>query len=137
MAGSVYTASLLVRRRRSRGFTFVELLATVVLLAIVLPTVMGGISMCLSMAGAARQEAQASSLAYGKLMQLVAEGTWQQDASLAGDFGTEQPGYRWTAEVSDWDSTVLKQIDVTVWWRHRNRDRSVVISTLAYTGGTL
>ena len=126
-----------VRTIRRRGFTFVELLATVVLLGIVLPVVMGGVSMCLFASGVARHQAEASSLAYGKLMELLAEKEWQGTSDLAGDFGTDQPDYRWTAEISDWEDTTLKQIDVTVWWTYRSKDRSVVISTLVYTGETL
>jgi prepilin-type N-terminal cleavage/methylation domain-containing protein len=119
-----------------RGFTFIEILATLVLLAIVLPAVMGGFSLCLATADFAHHQAQASFLAHGKLMELVAGEQWQK-TDLSGDFGTDQPGYRWTAQVSTWDSAgLLQQIEVTVWWRQRGQDRSVVLSTLAYTGGT-
>ncbi len=118
-----------------RAFTFLEILATLVLLAIVLPAVMGGISLCLSTADFARHQTQASFLAQGKLMELVAGGQGQQ-VELAGDFGTDQLDYRWTAQFSDWDGGTLRQLDVTVWWRQGGQDRHVVLSTLIYTGGT-
>jgi len=116
-----------------RAFTFIEILATMALLAIVLPAVMTGISLCLSTAGLAKQQAQASSLGHSKLMELVAGGQWQQ-TSLAGDFGDQWPDYRWAAQVSNWDGTVLRELDLTVSWRHQGKDRNVMLSTLVYTG---
>ena len=115
------------------AFTFVEILATMAMMAIVLPAVMNGISLCLSAAEVAGQQSQASSLGHSKLMDMVAAGQWQH-ADLAGDFGDDWPDYRWTAEVSDWDEASLRQVDVTVWWRLRGTDRSVTLSTLVYTG---
>jgi len=117
-----------------RAFTFIEILATMALLGIVLPAVMAGISLCLSTANVAKRQSQASSLAYGKLTELVTEGQLQH-ASLEGDFGEDWPDFRWTAQVSDWDEAWLRQVDVTVWWSHRGIDRSVTLSTLVYTGG--
>lgn len=124
-----------IGRRRRRAFTFVEILATMALLAIVLPAVMGGISLCLSTASLARRQAEASALCQGKLMELVAEGQWQH-AEAGGDFGPEWPDYRWTAKVTDWDGELVRQLDVTVLWRHRYAERGVTLSTLVYTGGT-
>ena len=119
---------------RRHAFTFIEILATMALLSIVLPAVMNGISLCLSTADFASRQAKASSLGYSKLMELVALEQWQQ-ANLSGDFRPEQPDYRWTAQVSDWDGT-LRQMDVTVLWRQAGQQRSVELSTLVDTGGS-
>jgi Tfp pilus assembly protein PilV len=116
-----------------RGFTFVEVLATLTFVAIVLPPVMNGISLSLTTALVAKQQAQASVLGQSKLMELVDQGGWES-GGLAGDFGADWPGYRWTAQVSDWDGTTLRQVDVTVAWKQANKDRSVAFSTLVYTG---
>jgi len=133
MANAFRASKTAIKRAGRRGFTFVEILATLTLLAIVLPVVMTGISLSLSVASLAKQQAQASSLAHAKLMELAVEGQWQQ-ASLSGDFGEDWPEYRWTAQVSDWDGGVLEQLDVTVWWRYRGAERSGTLSTLVYTG---
>jgi prepilin-type N-terminal cleavage/methylation domain-containing protein len=115
-----------------RAFTFIEILATIALLAIVLPSVMAGISISLTAGGLARQQAQASSLANGKMMELAVAGQWEH-AILSGDFSPDQPDFRWTAQVADWDGTALRQLDVTVSWSHRGKDRSVTVSTLVNT----
>ncbi len=58
--------------RMRRGFTFVEILATIALMAIVLPSAMAGISVALAAGSYAKQQSQASTLAHGKMMELVA-----------------------------------------------------------------
>ena len=124
-------------RRRGgggRGFTLIEILATMTLLAIVLPTAMNGISLCLATAEQARSRAEAAELAQAKLAELVAGQQWQH-ASLSGDFGADWPDYRWTAQVTGWEGTILQQVEVTVSWKHRGRECAVTLATLAYTGG--
>jgi len=122
-------------RHEGRAFTFIEILATLVLLAIVLPAVMTGISLSLSAADFAKRQAEAADLGQNKLMELLTDGQWQS-ASLAGDFGTQYPEYRWTAEATDWQGGVLlRELELTVWWRGGGKDRSLVLSTLVYTGG--
>lgn len=116
-----------------RAFTFIEILATLTLLAIVLPPVMQGISLCLATAEFAKQQAQASSLCHGKLMELTAGSQWQQ-TQLAGDFSPDRPEFKWTAQVSEWDGTLVQQLDVTVTWQSRGKNRQVTASTLVYSG---
>lgn len=123
------------RRPRRRAFTLVEVLVTMSFLAIILPPVMTGISLSLSTGSLAKQQAEASSLAYSKMTELLAAAQWQQ-TSFSGDFQPDQPDYRWTAQVSDWDGTATRQLDVTVTWRHHGRDRNVTLSTLVYTGAS-
>ena len=115
------------------GFTFVEILATIAFMAFVLPSVMAGISLSLSAGGAARQESQVAALGHAKLMELVANAQLQ-DAQSSGDFGTEWPDGRWTAQVSDFD-TSLRQVELTVRWRHAQHERTITMDTLVYTGG--
>ena len=122
-----------VGRARRGAFTFIEILATMALLGIVLPAVMSGISLCLATADVAKRQAQASALGHDKLMELVAEENWQQGA-VSGDFGQDWPEYRWTAQVADWDGGALRELDVTVLWQQRSRQRSVTMSTLVSTG---
>jgi prepilin-type N-terminal cleavage/methylation domain-containing protein len=152
------------RETRARtGFTFVEILATVAIMAIVLPTVMAGISVALSASQSARRQAEASSLAHGKLSELVGNNQWQ-DMATEGDFKPDWPDYRWAAQLSTWDSGAsqlnsglqlgaiqqqqntaqqqqntalqlqyIEQLDVTVTWTQSGHDRSVTLSTLVNT----
>jgi prepilin-type N-terminal cleavage/methylation domain-containing protein len=118
-----------------RGFTLVEILATLALVAIILPVAMSGISLALRVADESRRQTEATALAQSKMAQIVAYGEWQT-SSLAGDFSPDWPDYRWTAQVSDWQGQTLRQLDVQVFWNLRGRDRSVTLSTLVYTGSS-
>jgi len=118
-----------------RAFTLVEVLATLVLVAIILPVAMSGISLALETAGVSRRQTEATALAHAKMEEIVATGQWQ-NAELAGDFAPDRPEYRWSAQVSQWQGTQLQQLDVQVSWNQRGRDRSVTLTTLAYTGGS-
>jgi len=122
------------RAASRRGFTFIEVLATMVLLGIVLPAVMNGISVCLAAAQSARRQVQAGELGQGKLMEVVALKQWTA-AQTNGDFGPDWPEYRWTARVSDWDGSTIRSVEVTVTWLQGARARRITLSTLVYTGG--
>ena len=116
------------------GFTLIEVLATLMLVAIVLPVVMNGLSLCLATAGHARSQTEASSLAQTKLTELLMS-TDLPHAALSGDFGSDWPNYRWTAQVAGWEGTTLRQVDVTVTWKQRGKDRAVTLTTLMYPLG--
>ena len=131
--------------RRARAFTLIEVLATIAFMSILLPTVMHAITLSLTAADNARQQAAAASLAHGKLSELVSVGQLQH-AVLSGDFGEDWPGFRWQASLNDWDGINILQLDVTVYWRTTNGgERSTTLTTIAYnytlptdaaTGGT-
>ena len=118
-----------------RAFTLVEVLATLVLVAIILPVAMSGISLALETAGVSRRQTEATALAQTKMEEIVAMGQLQ-NAELTGDFAPDRPGYRWVAQVSPWQGTQVRQLDVQVSWNQRGRDRSVTLTTLAYMGGS-
>jgi general secretion pathway protein I len=123
---------------RRRGFTLIEVLATMMLMAIVLPVIMRGISMATRAASSAKRRTEAAALAEAKLGELISTGQWQ-NGSLSGDFGADWPGYRWQAQVQqftqqDSDQQLLQELDVHVTWNAFNEDRDLVVSTLIYTG---
>jgi len=124
------------RGRREGAFTIVEVLATLALAAIVLPAVVHGVLLCLSVAGYAHDQAQAAALAQSKLADLLTNNE-TSDAEATGDFGEDYPGYAWTARVDDWTDDRLVQVDVAVTWTRRGQSREVVLSTLVYTGQPL
>ena len=117
---------------RRGGFTFVELLATMVLISIVMPVVMRTIGLCTQMAGQSRRQVEAACLAKTKLTELTAAQDWE-NGSNRGDFGTDWPGYEWTMAVANWtEDAAVRQLDLTVSWRSVGRQRKVTLSTLVY-----
>jgi prepilin-type N-terminal cleavage/methylation domain-containing protein len=126
-------------RNVRRGFTLIEVLATLVLLGIVLPVAMRGLSVALAAAGTARHTSEAAVLAEAKLNELAAAAATGGAASGSGDFGDEAHGYRWTATTAAADLN-LTELSVTVSWLERGAERSLVVTTLvgdpaAATGG--
>lgn len=123
------------RRRSPGGFTLVEVLATIMLLLIVIPAIQQGISVATGMASSAKKRTEASGLAESKLNELLATGTWQ-NGSTAGDFGSDWPDYHWQSTLSSWQydttSVGLQELDVSVTYKFRNTDQSVMLSSLTY-----
>ncbi len=115
----------------SRGFTFLELLATMVLISVLLPVVMQTISLCTQLAGQSRRQIEAVCLAKTKLTELTATQDWQNGNSR-GDFGTDWPGYEWTTTVANWTDASVRQLDLTVTWHSVGHQRQLTLSTLVY-----
>jgi prepilin-type N-terminal cleavage/methylation domain-containing protein len=121
---------MMIREGRAyRGFTLVEVLVSLLLLAVVLPVAMDGVSLSLRAAEEAKFKSQASSLARAKLSELQAQNQWDLQ-KMSGDFGTGYPQYRWTAQLNNFEGSTLEQLDVSVLWRQREREHSVVLSTI-------
>jgi len=121
--------------RRRGAFTLVEVLATLMMVAIILPVAMSGISLALKVADESKRQTEAAALAQAKMAEIVAAELWRT-ASLAGDFSPERPEYRWSSQVSNWQGTRLQQLDVQVMWNYRGKDRRVTLTTLVYTGNS-
>ncbi len=120
---------------RRRAFTLAEVLATLVLVGLVLPAVMKGISLALAASDDARRRVEAVGLAENKLAELTADmttsGTTTGTGAGGGDFGDEAPGYRWESSTTSVD-TSLNELRVRVAWTARGRERWVDLSTYAY-----
>jgi prepilin-type N-terminal cleavage/methylation domain-containing protein len=118
-----------------RGFTLIEVLATLMLMAIVLPSVMKGITLAGAAADMARHRTEAAGLAQSQMAQILAAQTWE-NGDQSGDFAPDWPDYHWQSTVVPWtgDSTGagLQQIDLTVTWTSRSKQNSVTLTALAY-----
>ena len=106
----------------NRGFTLLEVMVAVALIAIALSALLGSQSQSVSFANSAKFETMAALLAQGKMSEIVLRETGDL-SSDSGDFGEEYPGYAWSSTVSDVSITgeealsdYLKQIDLTVTW---------------------
>ena len=102
------------------GFTLLEILAAIAILAVVLTALFGLHLQTLSMAADTRFYAVAPLLAQKKMAEIQIEGA-EQIRTDSGDFGEAFPRYRWEAEVSDTESIefeaaaeVLRRIDVKI-----------------------
>ncbi|MFP7753283.1 type II secretion system minor pseudopilin GspI [Thermodesulfobacteriota bacterium B35] len=104
------------------GFTLLEVMVAVAILAIALVTLIGSQSQSVSLAGLTRFDTTASLLAAGKMTELQLAG-FDDLTDGEGDFGEQFAGYRWKVSVTDLtaDDTgiegsdnMLKRVDLTV-----------------------
>lgn len=113
------------------GFTLVEVLATMVLMGIIIPVAMRGISISMQAATHAKHTNEAAILAETKLNDLVSTGTWNT-AGANGDFGDEWADYRWACQSVARNDASVTEVAVSVSWNERGAERSVTVSTLLY-----
>ena len=114
------------------AFTLPEVLATLVLIGVVLPVAMKGVSLALAASDDARRRVQAVGLAENKLAEITADATTDQTtAGSSGDFGDEAPGYTWETSATSVD-TNLTELHVRVSWTARGAARHVDLSSYAY-----
>ena len=116
------------RRRVRPAFTLVEVLATLVLMGIVIPVAMHGVSIAMSASGNARRTVEAATLAEAQLNKLIATGEWAFGAG-GGDLGPQWPDYRWSMATAQREYDVM-EIVLSVTWQDRGKERSVSVSTL-------
>jgi prepilin-type N-terminal cleavage/methylation domain-containing protein len=125
-----------VRRRTPAAFTLVEVLATLVLIGIVIPVALKGVSVAVNSASHAKHQAEAATLGEGKLSEMIAQGDWSMGAG-SGDFGADYPGYTWTCQTATPDPNVnVTEVTVTVTWKERGQDRQLNLSTFIYAAAS-
>ena len=120
---------------RRGGFTLIEVLATLLLVGIVLPTVMQGVSISTQASTFSRRHAEAAGLAEQKMNEILASADFSGGGNSSGDFTDEWAGYHWEYLLVPFnDNNVqMQQLDVKVSWLSRGDEDSIVISTLVYT----
>lgn len=116
-----------------RAFTFVEILAAMVFLAILIPAILEGITLSTRAALLAERGALATELAQNKLNELTINDAWMND-DASGDFGTDWPGIRWEATHSTWDLDSMELLTVNAYFTVQGQERSVSLSTLVSSG---
>ena len=108
------------------GFTLLEVMIAVAVIAIVLVAVFGSQSQSLTLAHEAKFNTAAALLAQRKMAE-VEIGNSLDLSSSSGDFGEDFPEYQWELNVSEvplpgtGEVEYLKQVDLTVGWGDQNQ----------------
>lgn len=103
-------------RRQTRGFTLLEVMVAMSIMAIGLVAVFQMQSQSISMSTEARFQTTASLLAQSKMVELEAINMLENHKEK-GDFAPEHPDYGWTIVVADTQIPKLKRLEVTVFNR--------------------
>jgi general secretion pathway protein I len=126
----VRTASRRRPRRKAAvpgGFTLLEVMIAMAILAIALVAVYQSQSQSISMAGSSRFLTTASLLAQSRMVQIDAADP-REVAAGNGDFGDDFPDYQWQVEIGETEIALLKKIILTV-----TNSRMVVRNTYRLT----
>ncbi len=130
-------------RCSSAGFTLLEVMIAVALIAIALVTLIGAQAQSVSIATGSRFETMASLLAQWKLTEFSLQ-DYEQLTGGEGNFGEEYPHFLWKSEVNELaeDETgikgakgLLKAVDVTV-WGDQDTTRTYTVRTILYKNPT-
>ncbi|HAI11052.1 MAG TPA: hypothetical protein DCM28_05065 [Phycisphaerales bacterium] len=116
---------------RCQAFTLIELLATLVLCAVVLPVALGAIGTGVQIGSVTRDKLIASELAQNKLREILASESWI-DGDESGEF-ENQSRFTWESWSEDWQGSVVKLLHVQIKWTYRDAERSLQLDTLVYS----
>jgi Tfp pilus assembly protein PilV len=117
------------RRKRQTGFTFAEVLAAMVFVAIVVPTALHGIALASRAETIADRKTNASMLAERTLREIVLMEQWKS-GQTQGDYGTDWPGYHWKLLSETWQRDSMRLITIFVFFDVQDREYDVRLSTL-------
>jgi type II secretory pathway pseudopilin PulG len=118
----------------SRGFTFVELLAAMLFMAIVIPVTIQGITIANRAGVMAERSRVAAQLADNKLTEVILTESWR-DEEQDGDFGEDwldgdQPRYQWSLTTEAWEEDTMRVVTVKVVYKVQENEYEVSLSTI-------
>lgn len=112
-----------------RGFTLIEVLASLLMMAIVIPVAMEGMSIASRAGILGQRKATAMRVAERVLNELMIEGQTLQssDSGTAVDGDTSYP---WTMRIENWSEDAMSQITVAVTFTVQGNPYEVAVTTL-------
>lgn len=117
------------------AFTFIEVLASLLFMAIVIPAVVTALTVSNRAAIAAERTNVAVQLGENKLSELVIDDAWS-GAESRGEFGPEWPGFRWELTQGSWEVDSMTELLMDVFFPVQGREQSIRLTTLVSAGLT-
>ena len=126
--------------KRAAGFTLVEVLAALMLLAIVIPTAVEALHVATRAGEVAARKGAAARVADSILNNSIVMTNWNGGGTQNGVTTEGAVDYRWTLTSQTWQQDSMKLLTVTVQYPVQGQNYSVTMSTLANSqliGGTM
>ena len=118
------------RRRNHAGFTFVEILAALAFLGILIPVVASALTVASRASVVAERSVIAAQIGENLLNDMIVENTWSS-AGTRGDFGQDWPGYRWQLSQTSWTTGNVTELTLDVYFPVQGHEQSIRLGTLA------
>ena len=112
-----------------RGFTLVEVLASLLLMAIIIPVAMEGMSVASRVGILGQRKAAAMRVAERVLNELITEAQTQQNSS-SGTAADGDTVYPWSMRVENWPEDAMQQMTVAVTFSVQGNNYEVSVTTL-------
>lgn len=112
-----------------RGFTLVEVLASLLMMAIVIPVTMEGLSVASRVGVLGQRKAAAMRVAERVLNELIVEQQTQQN-SASGTAYERDTVFPWTMRVEYWPEDAMQQMTVAVNFTVQGNTYEVAVTTL-------
>lgn len=119
-------------KRPRAAFTFVEVLAAMVFLGILMPVVISAMLTANRAGVVAERSMIAAQLGENKLGELQLGDAWSSAAS-SGDFGAEWSGYRWQLTKPTWQTGEMTELTLVVFYKAQGSEHEARLSTLVDT----
>ncbi|MEJ2038346.1 MAG: prepilin-type N-terminal cleavage/methylation domain-containing protein [Desulfosarcinaceae bacterium] len=100
--------AVILSSRDRRGFTLLEVMVALAILAITLTSIYRLHAQTMVMSARARFYSQAPMLAQAKLAEMERKGI-ENSEDASGDFGDEHPGYSWSVRIEDANGALISE----------------------------
>jgi type II secretion system protein I len=116
------------------GFTLIEVLISIMILALVLPVALAGISASLRGVSQVRNQDVALRVAQSRLALMVAESSWSGSGKSgncdAVTDGEDAVDFRWEVVITPWRDPYLSTLRVSVLWGNPLDPQRVTLETI-------
>jgi type II secretory pathway pseudopilin PulG len=114
---------------RRAAFTFVEMLAAMAFLGILIPVILSAMVSASRAGSFAERSTVAMQLGENRLNELTLGTEWSS-AQNGGDFGADFPGYRWELAKNDWQNGAMTELQLDVFFQVQGNEHEVRLSTM-------
>jgi prepilin-type N-terminal cleavage/methylation domain-containing protein len=118
------------RRASLRGFTLVEALVAIAVMAIAIPILLQGFILANTISEKVRKETEATAVAQSALDEILATQVYN---NISGEIEVNGTSYAFSSSQDAYESeTNVSQLVVTVTWPFKGQERSIELSTIVY-----
>lgn len=119
---------------RNNGFTLIEIMVAVAVLAIAMGALLAGMAQYTSAASRLRERTFAEMVAHNRLTEIQLDGEWPDVGRSDGDVELANMQWRWFVEVKKTQDENLRRVDVRVQARDREENLATLSAFFANTG---